>query len=334
MAKETLLIVEDDHALRNGLKEILAFEGYNVLAAANGREGLEQMKAALPDLIISDITMPEMNGYEFFQEVRSRPEGVTIPFIFLTARGEREDVMRGKTLGVEDYLIKPMLTSELVAAVQARLARFRQLQLAQLAQAYESSLAVLANGIEERDQYTRGHVERVREYSLVIAEELGLPEKALRPLRYGAILHDIGKIMVDERTLAKPALLDDSEWAVMRQHPIFGANMLRGIPYLSEAIVIVRHHHERWDGKGYPDGLTGETIPLEARIVSVADGFDAMTTTRPYRPAWPLNRAYEEILRGAKTYFDPVVVEAFQRAWQANKIHLIAITWQSRHTTS
>jgi putative two-component system response regulator len=331
--KETLLIVEDNHELRNGLKEILSFEGYTVLAAANGREAIEQMKAISPDLILSDISMPEMDGYEFFDVVRSRPEGITIPFIFLTARGERDEVMKGKNLGAEDYLVKPLTRNELLAAVQAKLTRFRQLQLAQLEQAYEASLIVLANVIEVRDRYTRGHVERVRDYALVIAEQLGLPEKRRLHVRYGAILHDIGKILIAERTLTKASPLNDVEWAEMRQHPVVGAEMLKDVPFLAPAIPIVRFHHERWDGTGYPDGLTGNTIPLEARIVSVADGFDAMTTTRPYHQAWPLQRACDEVVNGAGSYFDPLVVSAFQKGWNANKIQLISITWQSRHTT-
>lgn len=128
----TLLIVEDNHDLRNGLKDILTFEGFTVLSASNGREAIDQMKAVSPDLIISDITMPEMNGYEFFDAVRDRPEGIAIPFIFLTARGERDDMMKGKNLGAEDYLVKPVTRSELVNAVQSRLTRFRQLQMAQM----------------------------------------------------------------------------------------------------------------------------------------------------------------------------------------------------------
>ena len=324
MSKETLLIVEDNHELRNGLKEILTFEGFNVLAAVNGRDALEQMHVASPDLILSDISMPEMDGYTFFDAVRSRPEGVLIPFIFLTARGEREEVMKGKNLGAEDYLVKPLTRGELLAAIQAKLTRFRQLQIAQLEQAYQASLTVLANVIELRDQYTRGHVERVTAYALMIAEQMGWQGKRLEYVRFGAILHDIGKIFVNERTLTKAGALSEEERTEIRQHPIKGADMIKDIPYLASAIKAIRHHHERWDGEGYPDSLAGEDIPIEARIISLADVFDAMTTTRPYHHAWSLERAYDEIMQGSGSYFDPTIVNAFQKAWDENKIQPIA----------
>jgi len=331
MDKETLLIVEDNHELRNGLKEILSFEGFTVLTAANGRDALRQMESVAPDLILSDISMPEMDGYQFFDAVRSRQEGVTIPFIFLTARGDREEEMHGKNLGAEDYLIKPLTRSELLAAVQSKLSRFRQLQQAQLEQAYEASLLVLTNVIEVRDRYTRGHVERVRDYALAIAEYMNFPASRRQYLRFGAILHDIGKILVPEGTLTKTTRLSGEEWNEMQQHPIIGAEMLKDIPFLAPAIPIVRYHHERWDGRGYPDRLKGEAIPLEARIVSLADGFDAMTTTRPYHQAWPMQQAYDEINNDHGRYFDPKIVAAFQQAWADSRIQHIANSWHTRH---
>jgi putative two-component system response regulator len=324
----TLLVVEDNHDLRNGLKEILAFEGYNVVVAANGRQALEQMDLTLPDLIISDISMPQMDGYAFFDAVRQRPEGVTIPFIFLTAHGDRSEVMHGKTIGAEDYLVKPMSRSELLNAVQSRLARFRQLQLAQLEQSYQASLTALANGIEVRDSYTRGHVDRVTAYSLAIATRLGWQGKRLNDLRFGAILHDIGKIHVNENILRKASPLTQSERDEIKKHTVWGAEMVRDIPYLVPTIPVIRHHHERWDGHGYPDGLAGAAIPLDARIVAVADSLDAITTTRPYHHAWPLERAHQEILASSGTQFDPRVVSAFQEIWQVSAIHEIAARWR------
>jgi putative two-component system response regulator len=332
--KSTLMIVEDNHDLRMGLKVMLTGAGFNILAASNGKEALALMDINAPDLILSDITMPEMDGYAFFDAVRSRTDWIAIPFIFLTARGEREDVMRGKNLGAEDYLVKPVTRAELLAAVEAKLQRFHQLQMVQLEQAYEASLAVLANVIEARDRYTRGHVERVRDYALVIASQLGVAEAHKRALRFGALLHDIGKILVRETTLMKADPLSPDEWNEIRQHPVIGAEMLKDIPYLAPAVPIVRHHHERWDGNGYPDGLMGEDIPMDVRIVSLADGFDAMTTTRPYHPAWPFERAYEEILRGSNSYFDPHVADAFREAWAAQKIQVVGEAWINRSKSS
>jgi putative two-component system response regulator len=321
---ETLLLVEDNHDLRNGLRDILAFEGYTVVAAVHGREALEKMRQAPPDLIISDIAMPEMNGYEFYDILRSRPDGITIPFIFLTARGEPEDVMKARHLGAEDYLVKPISRSDLLSAVRSKLNRFQQVHMVQLEQSYEASLTVLANVIEERDAYTRGHVERVRDYSMAMYRQLGLPDTRRRAVRFGAILHDIGKVLVRESTLTKPGALSIEEWTEIRQHPLVGAEMLKDIAYLSEAIPIIRHHHERWDGRGYPAGLVQEEIPIEARIVAVADSFDALTTTRSYHPAWSLLKAREEILRCSGTYFDPRVIHAFEVLWANEEIHRIA----------
>ncbi len=324
MSQETLLVVEDNHALREGLREMLGLEGFMVYTAANGREALEKMKTINPDLILSDISMPEMDGYTFFRSVRNRPEWVMIPFVFLTARGEKEDILTGKDLGAEDYLVKPLTREELVTAVRARLARSRQLHMAQLQQSYETSLSVLANAIEIRDHYTRGHVERVMAYSLALAEHIGWQGKLLEQLRFGAILHDIGKIHIREAILSKIKPLTRDDWVEIQKHPITGTEMIRDIPYLVAAIPVIRHHHERWDGQGYPDGLAAEEIPLAARIVAVADSFDAMTTSRPYRSAKTLEDAYEEILRNIGSQYDPVVVEAFKKAWVEKFIQAIA----------
>ncbi|HSO27144.1 MAG TPA: HD domain-containing phosphohydrolase [Anaerolineales bacterium] len=326
---ETVLIVEDNAVLREGLREMLSAEGFIALCAENGVEALEQMSAITPDLILSDISMPEMDGLEFFSAVRAHPDWVTIPFVFLTARSEKEDILTGKKLGAEDYLIKPLTRDELITAVRSRLNRSRQLHLVQLQQAYETSLTALANAIDLRDRYTRGHVERVTAYTLAIAEQLGWPEAHLHALRFGAILHDIGKIHVREVMLIKNQPLDQQEWQEIRRHPVNGAEMIRDIPYLAPAVPVVRHHHERWDGGGYPDGLAGDQIPFGARLVAVADSFDAMTTDRPYKPALSLEAAYEEIERNAGLQFDPAVVAAFAIAWQQNKIQEVFNQWAS-----
>jgi putative two-component system response regulator len=273
-------------------------------------------------LILSDISMPEMDGLTFFEEVRSQAGWVTIPFIFLTARGERQQILLGKDLGAEDYLVKPILPDELMTAIRARLARARQLRLVQLRQSYEASLTMLANAIEVRDQYTRGHVERVTLYAVVIAKELETESQFVEDVRFGAILHDIGKIHVRESVLRKKTALTDKEWAELTRHPVTGAEMIKDIPYLMPAVPAVRYHHERWDGQGYPEGLAGQNIPLSARIVAVADAFDAMTTDRPYRLAMGEDLAYQEIVDQAGTHYDPDVVTAFQRVWAAKKLVL------------
>ncbi len=331
--KETILIVEDNQILREGLRDILSYEGFTILTAVHGQDALDQMGTITPDLILSDISMPEMDGITFFKSVRSHSDWVTIPFVFLTARGEKEDVLTGKNLGAEDYLIKPLSREELLTAVRGRLNRSRQIRVAQLQQAYEASLTVLANAIDVRDAYTRGHVERVTAYSQVLAFELGWQGRQVEQLRFGAILHDIGKIIIQESTLLKPGALDNAEWEIMKKHPITGAEMIKDIPYLVPAIPVIRHHHERWDGKGYPDQLAGYAIPLSARIVAIADGFDAMTIDRPYRERFTLENAAKEIDRCCGSQFDPGVVAAFKKAWDDKKIQQIWENWQALHIT-
>lgn len=322
MAGETILIVEDNDVLRQGLEALLQAEGYLVLTAAQGLEALDQMQSVPPDLILSDISMPEMDGYTFFERVRARPDWISIPFIFLTARRGREDIFAGKKLGAEDYLVKPVTRQELTTTIRSRLERSHQLLLAQLQQAYSSSLIMLANAIELRDQYTRGHVERVRDHAHVLASQMGLSTGQMDQIHYGSILHDIGKIHIPESVLKKPGPLTEFEWIEMKKHPTIGVEMIKDIPYLAPAIPVIRFHHERWDGKGYPDGVCGETIPLVARIVTVADSLDAMSTTRPYQPALSADQAHEEILRSSGTMYDPGVVRAFQRVWGEIREHL------------
>ena len=311
MSALTLLIVEDHDILREGLQLLLETEGYRVAAAMHGQDALNQMETVTPDLILSDISMPEMDGYTFYEAVRARPEWVAIPFIFLTARGDRDDVFTSRKLGVEDYLVKPIQRHELITTIRSRLERSQQLMLVQLQEAYEASLIMLANAIELRDKYTRGHVDRVMEFTILIAEQLGMNSMQLSSLRFGAILHDIGKIYIREGVLRKAGPLNHQEWTEMKRHAEIGANLLRNIPYLSGAIPIIHHHHERWDGLGYPDGLAGEEIPLGARIVAVADTFDAMTTARVYHEENTPEQAIEEIRCGSGTRYDPTVVEAF-----------------------
>jgi putative two-component system response regulator len=327
MSKATLLVVEDNLALREALREILSFDGYAVITASNGVDALEKMTTVTPDFILSDIAMPQMDGYAFFQAVRSRPEWMVVPFVFLTARGEKEDILRGKDLGAEDYLIKPLTQDELLTAVHARLERSNQIRVASLRMAYESSLTVLANAIEVRDVYTQGHVERVVAYAMLVAAEMGLQGRLVDQLRLGAILHDIGKIIIRGTILFKEEPLTEADWQILRTHATAGSDMIRDIEYLAPVIPVIRHHHERWDGQGYPDRLVGDDIPLPARIIAVADSFDAMTTRKPYKDARSLEQAFEEILRNSGKRYDPGVVKAFERAWQAGKIQPVLAEW-------
>lgn len=315
MSNELILIVEDDHEIANSLSEWLRLMGFQTLVASTGRAALELLHRILPAMIISDINMPEMDGYQFYEIVRARPEWTTIPFLFLTARSERNDVLAGKGLGVDDYIIKPWSPDELLVAIQAKIQRAETVAYTQLQRAYKDSLIVLAAAIEARDAYTRGHVERVSVYAVIIGDELGLDERQIADLELGAILHDVGKIAVPESILSKPDKLTEAETLEMRKHPLTGAAMIKDVPYLAAAVPCIRYHHERYDGSGYPEGLAGEAIPLNARILAVADTFDALITKRVYRPPCSLDVALDSIRAGSGWLYDPQVVAAFFRAF-------------------
>jgi putative two-component system response regulator len=232
MTGETLLIVEDNLVLRDGLRDILTFDEFNVLTASNGQEALDLLQGlpAIPDLIISDISMPVMDGFQFYSALQTDHNWEAIPFIFLTARGEKEDILAGKNLGVDDYLVKPVTSDELVTVVRSRLDRSKQVRQNQLHQSMETLLTMLANAIEGRDLYTGGHVERVRDYAQAIAAELGWQGQALEPLLFGAILHDVGKLFVPDNVLNKPGPLDAGEWEIMKQHPTRGIRLVGASP--------------------------------------------------------------------------------------------------------
>ncbi len=311
----SLLVVEDDMAMLIALRDILESAGYRVSTATNGKEALEKFRDVSPSLVLSDISMPIMDGIELFEAVRQLPVGKVVPFIFLTARGTRQDVLAGMSLGADDYITKPVTSQELISAVKARLTRANELLVAQLKIAYKSSLLALANAIEARDQYTHDHVLRTNAYAQALALELGWSESEREILEYGAILHDIGKLEVPVNILQKEEHLTPDEWVQMRRHPAVGGYMISGIDYLAQAVPIIHHHHERWDGNGYPDSLKGEKIPLGARLLAVADSFEALTTDRPYRKAIHPKDACEEIAVHSGTKYDPEMVAAFLRCW-------------------
>jgi putative two-component system response regulator len=310
---ELILIVEDEEEIASSLCEWLRMVSYRTHVAHDGAIALDELARIQPDIIISDISMPELDGYQFYEAVRAHPEWTTIPFLFLTARAERNDVLAAKGLGADDYIIKPWSPDELLLAIQAKLKRAQEVNFAQLRRAYRDSLIVLAAAIEARDPHTRSHVERVAEYALLLGRELGLNDHQLAELEFSAILHDIGKISVPEAILLKTDTLDKNEMAEMRRHPDVGAAMVKDIPYLLPAIPGIKHHHERYDGKGYPDGLAGEAIPLAARILAVADALDAMTTRRPYKPPRSLEDALVVMRAESGRQFDPKVVAALER---------------------
>lgn len=308
--------MEDDAPLLDVMRYLLEAEGYEVCTAVNGKQALDLFVASRPSLVVSDIMMPEMNGYELLEAMRMMPDGITVPFLFLSARTERSDVDRARSLGVDDYLFKPFEAPELINAVRSRLERRRVIELFDTRAAHLQTVIMLANVIETRDPYTAGHLERVRRLALNLATTLNWNTEDLAILEFGAILHDIGKIVGPSQVLKKNDPLSKEEWILMRQHPEIGAKMLEGVDHLRAAMPYVMNHHEWWNGSGYPSGIKAEKIPREGRMLTIADAFDAMTSNRPYHSSMPVVGALDELARYRGIYFDPDMVDAFIQTYK------------------
>lgn len=308
--------MEDDAPLLDVMRYLLEAEGYEVCTAVNGKQALDLFVASRPSLVVSDIMMPEMNGYELLEAMRMMPDGITVPFLFLSARTERSDVDRARSLGVDDYLFKPFEAPELINAVRSRLERRRVIELFDTRAAHLQTVIMLANVIETRDPYTAGHLERVRRLALNLATALNWNTEDLAILEFGAILHDIGKIVGPSQVLKKNDPLSKEEWILMRQHPEIGAKMLEGVEHLRAAMPYVMNHHEWWNGSGYPSGIKAEKIPREGRMLTIADAFDAMTSNRPYHSSMPVVGALDELARYRGIYFDPDMVDAFIQTYK------------------
>jgi putative two-component system response regulator len=280
-----ILIVEDDPSLLEGMALILREVGYSIQTARNGREGLEIFRQQIPNLVISDVMMSEMDGFHMLDEMRRESGGLPMPFLFVSARSSRADLDMARQKGADDFLPKPFGATELLNAVQARLDRWRVVHLSGTREAHLQTVALLANAVEARDLYTGKHVERVRRYAIALARQLGWDDEALAILDFGSLLHDLGKISIPDALLNKAGPLSEAEWTLMRRHTEIGANLIAKVEHLQPAVPYVLFHHEHWDGSGYPQGLSGSEIPIEGRLMAVVDAFDALTTLRPYSKA-------------------------------------------------
>ncbi len=334
MKEERILIVDDEEIICNVLDRRLTKEGYLCTTAHNGKEALTHFYQNSFSLILSDIKMPEMTGIELLQKVKAIDPKVKI--IMVTAYPEIDLAVDAMRLGAHDFIIKPADLDLIVMSVKRaleskrleeeieayhnRLEELVEERTAKLQQAYRylkkshlDSVKVLAEAIDAKDPYTRGHSDRVKRMSLAIARHMGFSEERLETLEYGALLHDIGKIGIKDDILQKQGPLSDREYEIIREHPLIGVKIVEGVEFFRDKIPIIRHHHEFYDGSGYPDGLMGETIPLEARIISLPDAFDAMTSTRPHRGVMPLQDALLELEKCKNKQFDPKVLEIFLR---------------------
>ncbi len=328
-----ILIVDDEPEITSILFDLFDDE-HDCTTAGSAEEALEQLARKDFELVISDITMPGMNGLDMIPHVHSmRPNTVVV---MISGMQTVESAIGALRLGSFDYVMKPFDLRQ-VEAVVKRALEHQQLIVAKqryedhleelveqrtaeldqalnsLEDAYRSTLRALTAALETRDLETHGHSERVVTYSLRLGREYGLDSHRIKALEFGSLLHDIGKIGVPDSILRKPAKLTDDEWVLMRQHPVHGRQILRGIEFLEGAARVVAQHHEQWDGSGYPTGLSGEDIDVCARIFAVADAFDAITSDRVYRKGKPYEAAAQELDDWAGKQFDPKVVEAFHR---------------------
>jgi putative two-component system response regulator len=318
----TVLIVDDEYAGRQTLQSVLEGEGYQLEMAENGMQAIEKAKKLLPDVILLDVMMPGMTGYEVCQRIRSDPEIAEIPIIVLTALDDRESLLTALKAGADDFISKPFDRFELRARLLGitRLNRYQKLIQErtklqevniQLLAAYEATIAGWSRALDLRDRETEGHSRRVTQLTEKLAKALGMTKEGIMHLRRGALLHDMGKIGIPDSILHKPDKLTDEEWVIMRKHPQLAYDMLHSVEYLHPALEIPLNHHEKWDGTGYPRGLRGEEIPLSARLFAVVDAWDALTSDRPYRQAWSEEEALNYIREQSGKHFEPQVVELF-----------------------
>ncbi len=319
-----ILIVDDDPAGRQTLESILDEQGYQLEMAENGLQAIEMAHKFLPDVILLDVMMPDMDGFEVCQRIRSEPTLAEIPIIMLTALDDRKSLLDGLEAGADDYITKPYDRFELRARLIGitRLNRYRKLlddrtnieqAHLQLLDAYDATIEGWSRAMDLRDKETEGHTKRVTILSDRLARLAGIAEEELLFIRRGSLLHDIGKLGVPDAILLKPEPLTDEEWAIMRKHPQYAYDMIHPIEYLRPALDIPHCHHEKWDGSGYPRGLKGEEIPLPARIFAIIDVWDALTSDRPYRPAWEKQKVMEYINEESGKQFDPHIVELFNQ---------------------
>jgi putative two-component system response regulator len=305
----TIMVVEDDPAIRHVLSELLTALGHGVVTAESAEKAVALLDVISPDLVITDVHMGAMSGIELCARIKSDPRYELTPVVVLTAVADIDARVAGLAAGADDFFPKPVDFNELRARLGALL-RVKGL-LDQLERA-EGVITTLALTIEARDTYTAGHCDRLSRYAVAVGEVLGVDAPMMKALRLGGYLHDLGKIAVPDGILMKPGPLDAAERERIRQHPGAGADLVLGLKSLEDVRPIMRHHHERWNGTGYPDGLSGENIPLGARIISVVDVYDALHTERPYKPALPHSEAVGILERETDLgYWDPRVVSAF-----------------------
>lgn len=306
----TVLVVDDEPQVRSLLGALLRPKGYRVETAASAEEAQERLKTLLPDVILLDLHLPGKSGQDVLTQLRAEPLTRLLPIIMITGGATGEDRLRAMAEGVTDFVAKPFVTEELLARIQSlvQLKRFTD----ELEHA-EHVIIALARAIDARDPYTARHSENVSVYAGRLGAAIGLRGLELEAVRRGGLFHDIGKIATRDAVLLKPGALTPDEFAEIRRHPVVGRELLSGMKTLAYALDVVYGHHERLDGSGYPNGIAGESIPLTARVTTIADIYDALTTARVYRAALARAEALaimgEEARRG---WWDTRLLDVFR----------------------
>lgn len=292
-----ILVTEDNDDNRMLMRELLSSRGYDVVCAEDADGAEHAIAQQFPDLILLDVVMPGRSGYDLCAKLKADPQTRLIPVVIITGLSERQDRVMGIEAGADEFLSKPIYPEELFARVKSLL---KLKEFTDELENVEAVLFTLALSVEARDPYTEGHCDRLSHYSADLGRHLGLDEDDVIALRRGGVLHDLGKIVIPDMVLKKGSNLTPDEWRIMRQHPLTGEAICKPLKSLRKVLPIIRHHHEHWDGSGYPDGLKGEQIPLLARVLQVVDVYDALRTTRPYKPALSHEEAYKTMLAEAE----------------------------------
>ena len=304
-----VLAVDDDPGALSALADALGTLGFQVLQAADGATALELARERLPDVVLLDVQMPGMDGFEVCRQLKSDPRLLLVPVVFLTGHGSRRARLEGLEAGATDFLNKPCDLVELEVRVR-NLVNFRRLTT-ELDSA-EQMVFSIARVLEARDQDTGDHCERLAKLSVGLGKRIGLDDEQITALRRGGYLHDLGKIGIPDEVLLKPGKLTGEEWAVMKRHVEIGVEICSPLRSLQPVLPLIRHHHERFDGSGYPDGLAGDEIPLLARVFQVVDIYDALTVDRCYRPAMTVDEAVAVVKEEThKGFWDQNIVSEF-----------------------
>jgi len=307
----TILVADDQAANRELLDELLTTQGFRVVTVPDGAAAVEELTRTQVDLVLLDVMMPHLNGFEVCQKIKSNPETYLIPVVLVTALSDKQDRIEGINAGADDFLTRPVDRAELLARVGSLLKlKYRTDELERA----EAVLFTLAQSIEGKDPYTHGHCERLSNYSARLGEHLGLTGDEISALRRAGVVHDVGKIAVPDAILLKPGRLTGEEWKVIKEHPVVGERICAPLKSFRLVLPIIRHHHEKLDGSGYPDGLRGDAIPITARVLQIVDVYDALTTERPYKKAFSAGDALltmkEEVV---KSWWDPHIFEQFEQ---------------------